>query len=236
MTGRHGPELSVTQLIAGAAATVTATVAASYFGVGGTLIGAGAVSVLSTVGATVYQRFLDHGKERLVARIPMRADARAPDGPAHGGGDRGPGGSDGDTDGRSTPRWYVLLGAAAGIFLTVMGLVTGFELFTGRPLSDTVQGRVGRGTSVHPARGSVPPIPRTPAHWEVAPPVTREVSPPPSLDPMPTSTPATTPAPSASTSEPVPRQQTSSAGSEPGTTRSLQPQEPLDGEDTGETP
>jgi hypothetical protein len=40
MPGQPKFELSVTQLIASAAATVTATVAASYFGVGGTLIGA----------------------------------------------------------------------------------------------------------------------------------------------------------------------------------------------------
>jgi hypothetical protein len=235
MAGRHGPELSVTQLVAGAAATVTATVAASYFGVAGTLIGAGAVSVLTTVGATVYQRFLDHGKERLVSRVPARADTRVRDGATRTGGHRSVGGPGGGTDGRPTPRWYVLLGAAAGIFLTVMTLVTAFELYTGKPLSKTVRGRTGEGTSVHPVRRPERPVPRSSAAWEIAPQVSREVSLPPSLEPSPRSTPAPTPTPSVGVSEPVPRQQASSVGHEPGPSWSPLPPQPLDGR-TGGTP
>ncbi len=149
MPGRDRPELSVTGLIAGAGATVTATVAASYFGVGGTLIGAGAVSVLSTVGAVFYQHFLDRGKARIAAKIPVRADV--PPRPA-------------GTLGRTQPKWFVLAGAACGLFLAVMTLVTAFELATGRPLSSTVQGRSGGGTSVHPVRAGVRPLPMRRGH------------------------------------------------------------------------
>lgn len=158
MPADRKPQLSVTGLIAGAGATMTATVAASYFGVGGTLIGAGTVSVLSTMGATVYQHFLDRGKARIVAKMPVRvgggADERSRTGPAE------------DSPARPGPKWYVLAGAATGVFLTVMGLVTAFELGTGRPLSSTVRGRAGGGTSVrpvqiHPRRAPVPPPPVT---------------------------------------------------------------------------
>ena len=75
MPGQRKPELNVTGLVAGAAATVSSTVAASYFGVGGTLIGAGVMSVLSTVGATYYQHVLDRGKAQIAAKIPVRVSA-----------------------------------------------------------------------------------------------------------------------------------------------------------------
>lgn len=217
MPGQRKPELSVTQLIAGAGATVTATVAASYFGVGGTLIGAGAVSVLSTAGATVYQHFLDRGKAQIAAKIPARA----------GGGTAGddPPRTD-DAAGRAWPKWYVLAGAAAGVFLAVMGLVTAFELFTGRPLSNTVQGRAGGGTSVHPARVPVRPAPGPVVTDEATPATTPSdrMTPERTPTPSPSGTPAAVPSPSpspsttapAATRSPVPLQpQPSDEGREP---------------------
>src|SRR4051794_13514283 len=149
MAAPHRADLSVTQIVAGAAATVTATVAASYFGVDGTLIRAGPGSVLSTMGATVYRHFLERGKEQIAAKIPVRATAG-------GGGGAGDGRPDPPVArDRSWPTWYTLAGSAAAVFVVVMVLVTAFELFTGRPLSNTVRGKAGRGTSVHPVRGHV---------------------------------------------------------------------------------
>lgn len=206
MPGQRKPELSVTGLIAGAAATVTATVASSYFGVGGTLVGAGAVSVLSTVGATLYQHFLDRGKERLAARIPARV-------PAGDGADGKP--ATARTGRRPWPPWYVLCGAAAGIFVAVMGLVTMFELATGRPLSDTVQGRHGRGTSVHPVRVAAPPThrPEVPRH-------TAPAAVTPSADPTAEATPLATPTPTVSTAATaVPLAPTAAATSGPAVPR-----------------
>jgi hypothetical protein len=133
MPGENRFQLSGTQLIASGAATMTATVAASYFGVAGTLIGAGAVSVLTTIGATLYQHFLDRGKAQIF----------------------GP-------EGTKRRRWYVVAGAAAGVFLAVMGVVTTFEVATGRPLSNTIHGEAGRGTSVDPATTGVRPRPAPP--------------------------------------------------------------------------
>jgi hypothetical protein len=63
------PDLSPTQLVSGGLATATATVATSYLGVGGTLIGAAFMSVVTTAGAAVYQHYLDRGKRRYVPRV-----------------------------------------------------------------------------------------------------------------------------------------------------------------------
>lgn len=218
MPGQGRPQLSVTGLIAGAAATVTATVASSYFGVGGTLVGAGAVSVLSTVGATVYQHFLDRGKVRLAAKLPVRVLAG-------GSGDAPADGDDSGTGGRSWPRWYVLGGAAAGIFVAVMGLVTTFELVTGKPLSNTVRGRSGHGTSVHPVRVAAPPTPRPVISHRAR----TDVTATPSAVPTAERTSPATPTPSASaTPEPVPGTRstpTAAATPSPALTRSSAPEQ-----------
>lgn len=229
MPGQRKPELSVTGLVAGAAATVSSTVAASYFGVGGTLIGAGAVSVLSTVGATYYQHALDRGKAQLAAKMPVRVSA--------GGGDA----DDADeaasarTGGRPWPKWYVLAGAAGGIFLAVMGLVTAFELVTGKPLANTVRGRAGHGTSVDPVRTDVRPSPlKTPSGG-----ATPYGTPTPSAAPTVERTPQTTPTPAASAPSPPVRQPgqrpvTSEAPLGPAATRSPAPQQPPPPPDDGD--
>jgi hypothetical protein len=233
MPRQDGSKLSVTQLVAGAAATVTATVAASYFGVGGTLIGAGAVSVLSTVGATIYQHFLDRGKEQIVGRMPARVTAGRGDAEARHDGDGGAGtgssaGFGGATGGRPWPKWYVPAGAAGAVFLAVMGLVTAFELVTGKPLSNTVQGQAGRGTSVNPVETRVR-TPETPASGEATPVTTVT----PSAEPTSARTPRTTPTSSTGgTAEPLPGRRSSPAETPtgPAATRSAVPL-PDDGRD-----
>src|SRR5918992_1170126 len=69
MSERGRPDLSPTQLVAGGLATATATVATSYLGVAGTLIGAAFMSVVTTAGAAVYQHYLDRGKRRYVTLV-----------------------------------------------------------------------------------------------------------------------------------------------------------------------
>ncbi|GAA1704223.1 hypothetical protein GCM10009765_61790 [Fodinicola feengrottensis] len=66
-------DLSFTQVIAGALAAVTSAVAASYFGVAGTLIGAGFGSVIITVGTSVYKASLRRTNETLRKVIPVQA-------------------------------------------------------------------------------------------------------------------------------------------------------------------
>lgn len=223
MPGQHGLDLSITQLIAGAAATITATVASSYFGVGGTLIGAGAVSVLSTVGATVYQHFLDRGKARIAAKIPVRVGGGAEDGPPPGAA----------VQARPWPKWYVVFGAATGVFLAVMGLVTAFELFTGKPLSNTVRGRAGQGTSVHPVVAPVRPT-RTPPASQRA---TAEATATSSVAPTPAMTARTTPTPSPSaTLRPAPGQRSAEATAGPPAVHSAAPPATPDDDGSLQTP
>lgn len=65
MSERQKLELSFSGLAAGALATITATVLASFFGSYGTLIGAGASSVVSTAGAAIYQHFFRRTGSKL---------------------------------------------------------------------------------------------------------------------------------------------------------------------------
>lgn len=65
MSERQKLELSFSGLAAGALATITATVLASFLGSYGTLIGAGASSVISTAGAAIYQHFFRRTGSKL---------------------------------------------------------------------------------------------------------------------------------------------------------------------------
>ena len=69
MSERGRPDLNPTHLVAGGLATATTTVATSYLGVGGTIIGAAFMSVATTAGAAVYQYYLDRGKRRYVTKV-----------------------------------------------------------------------------------------------------------------------------------------------------------------------
>jgi len=65
MSERQKLELSVSGLAAGALATITATVVASFFGAYGTIVGAAASSVVSTAGAAIYQHFFRRTGDKL---------------------------------------------------------------------------------------------------------------------------------------------------------------------------
>jgi hypothetical protein len=68
---KKAPELTVNKVIAGAGAAATAAAFGSYFGAAGTVTGAAIGSVVTTIGAVVYQRSLDHTRERVRARIRL---------------------------------------------------------------------------------------------------------------------------------------------------------------------
>lgn len=176
--------LSASQIVATALAAVTATFAASYLGVAGTLIGAAVSSIVSVVGGSIYTRSLDRTHESL-RRVPARrtgttftaVEPAAESGaarPAESGAARpaarvsagppttqrtqvvdlptGPGVSDPRT-GRERLPWRPLVLASAGIFVIVIAAVVGFELVTGQPISATVRGESGSGTTFTPERG-----------------------------------------------------------------------------------
>ncbi|RCV48940.1 hypothetical protein [Marinitenerispora sediminis] len=189
-------DLSLSQVVGGGLATLTAATAASFLGVYGTIIGAAVMSVISTAGTAVVQHLLSRSGEKardLTGRRPPRA--RTP-GAAPGGGAPGKGGvetlvdlpetrvldavpatrpfrpAEGDASADRTPtaplppggeadsgaaepgrasrwrRWRGIVLPAAALFLAAMALITAFELFSGRSLSDTVR---GDGTSSSPS-------------------------------------------------------------------------------------
>jgi hypothetical protein len=133
--------LSGTQVIASALAATTATVAASYLGVAGTVIGAAVASVLTVVGNAVYSHSIRRTGERVrdvvpiaarwTPRIPVPQPAPLPRRAA-----------------RRRGTWQVLAAACVGVFAGVLVVVTAVELIAGRPLTDLVRGTTGSGTSL----------------------------------------------------------------------------------------
>ncbi|OLT54129.1 hypothetical protein [Cellulosimicrobium sp. CUA-896] len=59
------PALSLTQIVASALAAVSTTVLLSYFGIAGTIIGAGAASVITVLGNYAYTRSIQKTREQL---------------------------------------------------------------------------------------------------------------------------------------------------------------------------
>jgi hypothetical protein len=65
MSGPRGIQLSGSQVIASVLATLTGAFAASYLGIGGTLVGAAVGSIASTMGTEIYKVYLQRSQERL---------------------------------------------------------------------------------------------------------------------------------------------------------------------------
>ena len=103
--------------LASALAAVTATVAASYLGVAGTVIGAGVASVLTVVGNAVYSHSL-----RRVARMRTAAG-----GAPAGAGRR----AEHPAVARRAASWPMFAAASAGVFVGVLAVVTVVELVAG---------------------------------------------------------------------------------------------------------
>lgn len=68
----RGFNLSAIQVSAGILATLTGAIAASFLGVGGTLVGAAVGSIASTVGGEVYKHYLERTHERLRGAVNVR--------------------------------------------------------------------------------------------------------------------------------------------------------------------
>ena len=145
-----GLQLSATQVAAGALASVSSAVVASFFGLAGTLIGAALASVISTVSAALYSSSLRKTNEKLrIARSQLTGrqspvadtgDAPAPPAtpatqvlPAHLDPRRAPAR-------RPRPRWTRVAVYAAAVFVMAMGVITGIELIGQKPVSALVGG------------------------------------------------------------------------------------------------
>jgi hypothetical protein len=156
---------SIAQVAASALAAVTATVALSWLGVAGTIVGAAIASVVTVVGNAVYTRSIRHTQGRVLTlrqtilpaasgSVPSAASPTAPH-------------PDPATELSPTPgatrlrrRWLwpplvarygrtrMLVAVTVLLFVGILATVTVVELATGKPLSDLLRGRPATGTSL----------------------------------------------------------------------------------------
>ena len=166
-------QLTPTQVIASALAATTATVAASYLGVAGTVIGAAIASVLTVVGNAVYSHSIQRTSARVrtvvpaAARFAPRAGLVTPTIEAERAGLP-----------RRRRAWPVMAAACVGMFVGVLTVITAVELVAGRPLTDVLHGTGGSGTSVLGdvgAERASTPTPSAPAPQQVTVTVTPKV-------------------------------------------------------------
>ncbi|WP_078992495.1 hypothetical protein [Streptomyces sp. MMG1121] len=167
--GRKRIDLSVPQVAGSALAAVFAAKLASYFGVYGTILGAGVVSIVATCGGTLFQHFFKRTGEQLKeATVTVRPREQVSPAP----GEFGAG-----TVYRARVRsWRRPVVAAALVFGVTMAGITTYELVSGSSfsggggttVSDAVSGRgSSASTSDTPATPGQAPAPsdsRSPAH------------------------------------------------------------------------
>lgn len=205
--------LSITHILASALAAVTATFAASYFGVSGTIIGAALASVVTVVGNTLYSHSIQRTRARVRSVVPLTtlgmpskvvaADAApAETAPAEmTSADPAPA----ETAAAAPPRrlaiaWQRVAVGAVGLFVIVAAIVTGVEIAAGRPLHSIVHDHSGSGTSLFGGSHKSPTTPTTPAPSQsststASTPASTTPSDPHATAPATTSAPASSPAP-----------------------------------------
>ena len=184
--------LSATQIAGGALAAVTATVAASFFGVAGTLIGAALGSVVSTIAAALYSTSLTRAAR--VSKVLVVRPAGSGTGPLEASA------QDPAAVPPDIPReplapaipwwrrlaWKPVTLVAGLLFVAALAVVQVSELALGHPLSNPNE----TGTTLTNIGGGGSPVPEAPA-----------TTPSPSV-PSPTDTPSPTGTPTPSASVP----------------------------------
>jgi hypothetical protein len=176
-------DLNLTHVAATALAAVTAAVLGSELGAAGTVIGAAAASVITTVGTAVYKASLDRSRQRVRSLAhrtrPLSASQeRSSIERVHPAAVTAPLGNEQRTDGIRGPqtrgrfrrfatlRWGAMVVGALGAFVLAMMVITGFEWASG----GTVGGN-GKGTTIGrvvtdqpgPRKPATPPVSNSPA-------------------------------------------------------------------------
>lgn len=146
---RRRPLITWTQLAAAGVATACATVAASFLGVYGTVLGAALMSVISTGGTVLIQRGLSRTHDRVRDAVTTQLHAHTP------AAEEKP-----EEKKKRLPRWAVWVISAVAVFAVVMGVVTLVELGLREPLSSAVRGGGGTGTTFggHTTRTPTPGV------------------------------------------------------------------------------
>ncbi len=148
--------IDVVKICAGSLAAVSAAVAASTFGVAGTLTGAALASVVGSIGTELYAHSLSRGYRRLRRGQPGAVPAAVPDSvvapdrvvAAPATTDVGAQPATAPTPGRAAaPRWKHVAALCAAAFALGMVLITAFEVTAGRSLAGLLgDGRAGTTT------------------------------------------------------------------------------------------
>ncbi|GAB2468304.1 hypothetical protein [Streptomyces incanus] len=166
VAGEHGDaeegkrariDLSVPQVAGSGVAAVLGAQLASSFGVYGTIIGAGVMSVVATCGGTVFQHFFKRTGEQL--RVAAVAPGRASAVPAGRQPARAPGEFTEGTVYRGRARgvrwgWKRTVGAAALVFGVTMAGITVYEVASGQSLSGAPDTTVGNAFTGEHTSGS----------------------------------------------------------------------------------
>ncbi|MFI6809129.1 hypothetical protein ACIBO6_29715 [Streptomyces luteogriseus] len=134
--GTKGPkriDLNVPQVAGGAVAAVLAAKLASYFGVYGTILGAGVVSVVATCGGSLFQHFFKRTGEQI--RDATAVSARPAAGPAVQAPSRLGEFTEGTVYRVRARSWKRPVLAAVAVFGVTMAGITTYELVSGHTLS-----------------------------------------------------------------------------------------------------
>ncbi|MFB7247422.1 hypothetical protein ACFCYX_33750 [Streptomyces populi] len=159
-------DLSVPQVAGSAVAAVVAAKLASYFGVYGTILGAGLVSVVATCGGTLFQHFFRRTGEQIRdVTVPARPKPRPLPGPL---GEF----TEGTVYRARVKSWKRPLVATALVFGVTMAGITTYETVSGRSFSgdgasttvgDAFKGHTAgsgsSGSGTAPSTGSSPSSP-----------------------------------------------------------------------------
>ncbi|MFK4108619.1 hypothetical protein [Streptomyces sp. NPDC002176] len=161
--GRKRFDLNVPQVAGSALAAVVAAKMASYFGVYGTILGAGVVSIVATCGGSVFQQFFRRTGEqfREVRDTTRPRIAVAAGHPEPAAGEF----TEGTVYRAKVKSWKRPLLAAALVFGVTMGGITAYEAASGNSFSGgsgtTVSDAVGGRNASHHQRRDENPTPVT---------------------------------------------------------------------------
>ncbi|MGW4226910.1 hypothetical protein ACWEG1_26010 [Streptomyces bauhiniae] len=169
--GRKRFDLNVPQVAGSALAAVVAAKMASYFGVYGTILGAGVVSIVATCGGSVFQQFFRRTGEqfrevRVTTRSRTAVVAGQPE-PVPASASASGEFTEGTVYRAKVKSWKRPLLAAALVFGVTMGGITVYEAASGSSFSGgsgtTVSDAVGGHNSRHQRRDDDPTPVNTPS-------------------------------------------------------------------------
>ncbi|MER5536518.1 hypothetical protein [Streptomyces mirabilis] len=164
---RKRVDLSLPQVAGSAVAAVVAAKLASYFGVYGTILGAGVVSAIATCGGTVFQHFFKRTGEQL-RDVTVQAKPRPEQAPVPLMPEQAPVSgafTEGTVYRARVKSWKRPVVAAALVFGVTMAGITTYELvsgqsFSGDGTSTTVGDALkGSGSGSHARPGTTPSSP-----------------------------------------------------------------------------